>query len=475
MPLFRSHCASTCKSAVLVLLLSLGFSAKTQSYTKDDIHHYIDKWWTTAVEEMEEFGIPASISLAQGILESAAGQSRLARDGNNHFGIKCHRGWEGKKIFHDDDRKGECFRKYRSAAESWTDHSDFLHGRDRYSSLFTLRKTDYKGWAKGLKKAGYATNPRYADLLINLIERYDLSRYDKMGQKEVLASQPDPLEQMNLETPDARATVSAEAFYFNRIRTVQARAGDTPESIAGRYDIKLSWICRYNNMGPSEEFAAGSNVYLQPKRRKGSNKYHIVKAGESMQQISQINGVNLDLLYKRNLVVPGFQPEKGEKIYLRSKRKTPPRNRKAKPNQPESKATTQINSFSSSSRSKIPTAKKKIVQRPEATTPTEAVARKSSTEEATGQKSQNESLSTRTNSRDTSPEKAEKNITVNTTLAKESRPAAVAVASKHTVQPGETLYSLSRRYKTSVDHIRGWNRLDDNNIRIGEELVVGWQ
>ena len=458
---------------MLVLLLGLGLSAKAQSYTKDDIHTYIDKWWTTAVEEMEEFGIPASISLAQGILESAAGQSRLARDGNNHFGIKCHRGWEGKKIFHDDDRKGECFRKYRSAAESWTDHSDFLQGRDRYASLFTLRKTDYKGWAKGLKKAGYATNPRYSDLLINLIEQYNLSQYDKMGKEEILASQPDPLEQMDFETPDTRATVSAEVFYFNRIKTVQARAGDTPESIAGRYDIKLSWICRYNDMGPGDEFAAGSNVYLQPKRRKGSNKYHIVKAGESMQQISQINGVDLDLLYKRNLVVPGFQPEKGEKIYLRSKRKTPPRTRKAESDQPQNKATSRSNPGSSPARSKIPTAKKEVEQRPAAKAPTEAVVEKTPVKES--RQDESESLSTWSNSQDANEKKTEEVVTEKTPPTKEPKAAAVAVANKHTVEPGETLYSLSRKYKTSVEQIRAWNRLDDNNIRIGQELIVGWQ
>ena len=153
----------------------LGFSqSKTESY--------ISKYSSVAVVEMNKYSIPASITLAQGILESGNGESRLAVDGKNHFGIKCHSNWNGKTIIVDDDEKGECFRKYSNVAESYRDHSLFLSERGRYSFLFAYKKSDYKKWAKGLKKAGYATNPKYASLLIDLIEKYQLYNYDKIDQ-----------------------------------------------------------------------------------------------------------------------------------------------------------------------------------------------------------------------------------------------------------------------------------------------------
>ena len=163
------------KKCLFILLLFSSFLAVAQNKTES----YIAKYSSAAVAEMNMYGIPASVTLAQGILESGNGESRLAVDGKNHFGIKCHSNWNGKTIIEDDDEKGECFRKYNKVADSYRDHSLFLAERDRYSFLFEYQKTDYKKWAKGLKKAGYATNPKYPTLLINLIEKYDLSRFDK--------------------------------------------------------------------------------------------------------------------------------------------------------------------------------------------------------------------------------------------------------------------------------------------------------
>ena len=171
------------KKCLLILLLFSSFLAVAQSKTEN----YISKYSSAAVAEMERYGIPASITLAQGILESGNGESRLAVKGKNHFGIKCHSNWNGKTIIEDDDEKGECFRKYSKVSDSYRDHSLFLTERGRYSFLFEYKKTDYKKWAKGLKKAGYATNPKYPKLLIDLIERYDLSRFDKgAGQQKNL-------------------------------------------------------------------------------------------------------------------------------------------------------------------------------------------------------------------------------------------------------------------------------------------------
>jgi len=163
------------KKCLLILFLFSCFLAVSQSKTEA----YIEKYSQIAVDEMNMYNIPASITLAQGILESGNGESRLAVDGKNHFGIKCHSNWNGKTIIEDDDEKGECFRKYNRVSDSYRDHSLFLNERGRYAFLFEYNKTDYKKWAKGLKKAGYATNPKYPTLLINLIEKYDLSRFDK--------------------------------------------------------------------------------------------------------------------------------------------------------------------------------------------------------------------------------------------------------------------------------------------------------
>ena len=147
-------------------------------YTESDIFNYIETYKEIAINKMVEYRIPASITLAQGIFESACGTSRLATEANNHFGIKCHKEWEGDTIKHNDDELQECFRKYLKPEESYNDHSLFLISRPRYAKLFTLDVMDYPGWARGLKTAGYATNPQYADKLISLIERFDLARHD---------------------------------------------------------------------------------------------------------------------------------------------------------------------------------------------------------------------------------------------------------------------------------------------------------
>ena len=165
------------KIYITILFLQLTLVLYGQSYTQADIYNYIDTYASVAVEKMNQHGIPASITLAQGILESGAGQSDLAKFANNHFGIKCHNDWSGQTYHKDDDAKDECFRKYKSPQESFEDHSHFLK-KNRYAELFTLERTDYKAWAKGLKKAGYATNPQYAERLVKIIEDYQLYRFD---------------------------------------------------------------------------------------------------------------------------------------------------------------------------------------------------------------------------------------------------------------------------------------------------------
>ncbi len=267
---------------------------------------------------MSRVGIPASITLAQGCLESNNGNSTLAAKGNNHFGIKCH-DWTDKKIYHDDDARKECFRSYDSPYESYIDHSSFLTTRSRYASLFELKQHDYRGWAKGLKKAGYATSSKYATLLIQIIEDNELYRYDVLVLEGGLGM-----------GTDSTTSVTGHGYHTtrkvlmnNRIEYVLAEPGDTPESLRAELDLYQNEIYRYNNLYKGERLDPGQLIYLQPKRRRAArgNEIHVVKAGQTMYDISQIYGVKIKHIYRMNLMREGEQPLEGAEIYLRRKRR----------------------------------------------------------------------------------------------------------------------------------------------------------
>ncbi len=295
--------------------------------------NYIRKYLDIAVKEKKEYGIPVSITLAQGMLESAYGNSRLARDANNHFGIKCHKEWAGEKIFHDDDAKDECFRKYNNVEESFKDHSIFLSGRDRYNSLFELDITDYKGWAIGLKDAGYATNPRYGDILIKIIERYNLHQYDTLEtQQEVLAKKQKeinfPSEDDNISEGEDFEPIfwnqsGRNIFRNNRVKCTVAKKGDNLGEVASDLETTPKQLRRYNELTRKDTLEPGNFVYLQPKRRRASKEYHIVEEGETMHEISQFYGIKLKHLYKKNLMAQGTEPVVGQKLWLKKKKKDP--------------------------------------------------------------------------------------------------------------------------------------------------------
>ncbi len=275
---------------------------------------YIETYKDDAIREMHRSGIPASITLAQGILESGDGNSPLAVYGKNHFGIKCHKGWSGKSMRLDDDEKNECFRKYNDVYDSYRDHSEFLTTRGRYSFLFDLKITDYKGWAKGLKKAGYATNPKYPQLLIDLIERHKLYEYDSYGKVP-----PKKLRKDRTSTPLAVAKHNRTIKLHNHIKYIVAREGDTFYRITQDFDMNLWQIFKYNDLNKTDVLKVGDIIYLQPKKNKSKEKFHIVKAGETMRDISQLYGVKLKKLYKKNNLIIGTQPNVGDKISLKKK------------------------------------------------------------------------------------------------------------------------------------------------------------
>ena len=288
------------------------------------IAEYIDMWKDLAISEMQRSGIPASIKLAQGILESGFGNSRLAVEGNNHFGIKCH-DWQGERIFHDDDEQGECFRKYGNARESWIDHTEFLMTRSRYAFLFEYSPTDYRRWARGLSRAGYATNPNYPQLLINLIERYHLYQFDT-GVSASRRSTSRRTPGSNVRQVTDGLTFSIEQFPVqtnNRTEFITARAGDTFASLSDELDMMPWQLPRYNDARATDRLQEGQPVYIQPKRRRAErgNETHTVLAGETMYSISQTYAIRLSRLYTLNHMEAGTQPRVGEVLNLRWRRR----------------------------------------------------------------------------------------------------------------------------------------------------------
>jgi LysM repeat protein len=303
-----------------------------------DIIDYINNYKKLAMDEMNRTGIPASITLAQGIHETYAGKSELVLKSNNHFGIKCKDYWTGKKVYHDDDARGECFRKYDDPALSYRDHSDFLKAGERYAFLFKLDPEDYKAWAHGLKKAGYATNPKYAPILIKLIEDYNLEQYTEIAmgkippEAEVIAVNPkpatdepadisafikqqDPL--IEIAPPPAINYPSGE-FTINNTKVIYAKQGTALLAIAQQYDIPLSKLLEYNDMDDEEVLVKNQLIYLQRKRRTGSTDVHIVANGETLHDISQAEAIRLENLLEYNKLQKSVQPAVGEKVYLQA-------------------------------------------------------------------------------------------------------------------------------------------------------------
>ena len=277
---------------------------------------YINQYKDLAIEQMLRYRIPASITLAQGLFESAAGRSDLVRQGNNHFGIKCHTSWMGPKQYHDDDARGECFRVYSDAKESYEDHSQFLARQSRYASLFNLSTSDYKGWARGLKQCGYATNPQYANKLIQIIELYKLHEYDKAKRYDKFMA-----EHSGTDQPINAQGLLHPIHLFNDNYYLYARERDTFKGIGKEVGISWKKLAKYNERDKNDILRKGDIIYLKKKRKKAPKQYkkrpHIVQAGESMYGISQKYGIRLKNLYKMNGLDPDFKIYPGARLRVR--------------------------------------------------------------------------------------------------------------------------------------------------------------
>ena len=315
---------------LFALLSNLVFAQSSETLRK-----YITAFKDIAMEEMQRTGVPASITLAQGIHETGAGTSDLVTRSNNHFGIKCKSEWTGEKVYHDDDARGECFRKYDNPFDSYKDHSDFLRNRPYYTSLFELDPTDYKAWAYGLKKAGYATNPKYAQILIHIIETYNLQDYTliAMGRKKADAENGDiavwtssnAVEEKPTE-PEIQVAVRKTTviypegkFRINETTVIFVPKGTSYLKLADENNISLSRIFEFNELKPSDVSERDGLVYLQRKRKTGASEYHVVAEGETLYDIAQIEGLRLESLLEYNFLKENLQPATGERLYLQGK------------------------------------------------------------------------------------------------------------------------------------------------------------
>lgn len=298
----------------ILFLFLLSLPAGAQLRWNSRYQTYINQYKDLAIAQMLRYNVPASITLAQGLLESNAGMSELATKGNNHFGIKCH-DWTGATTYHDDDASQECFRAYNDVYESYEDHSRFLAKQPRYSSLFKLHRTDYKGWARGLKRCGYATNPTYANSLINIIELYKLQQYDKA----------DKYDQFMVKRSDVKGGSTGKNLHpihiYNKNYYLQARDGDTFKSIAKEVGISSRKLARYNERDKNDVLKQGEMIYLKKKQKRADKAYknrpHKVKQGESMYSIAQYYGIQLKSLYKMNSLTPDYTIKAGDKLHVR--------------------------------------------------------------------------------------------------------------------------------------------------------------
>ena len=329
---------------VWIGLLVIAMRAPAQTSANGVV--YVNTYKALAMAEMQRSGVPAAITLAQGLHETEAGTSDLVKSSNNHFGIKCREDWKGEVVYHDDDRRGECFRSYATAADSYRDHSDFLKLSSRYAFLFTLDPADYEGWAYGLKKAGYATNIRYSQILIKLIKEYNLQQYTLIAMGKMAAADEVVLTMPGLApiTPIAPSssgvTKGADSvkvavqpdvsypegeFTINRTKVVYEPAGTSMLSIAGHYDIPLGRLLDFNDMKEEDVLVKGQLIFLQRKRRTGSIAFHVVREGEDLYSIAQAEGVRLQDLLEMNQLAPEVQPAAGEKVYLQGSAPSRPR------------------------------------------------------------------------------------------------------------------------------------------------------
>ncbi len=395
----------------ILLILFIAFISRTNAQQNPTVLAYIQEYRQLAVDEMLRTGVPAAIKLAQGIHETMAGQSDLVMRSNNHFGIKCKSTWTGDKVYHDDDAAGECFRSYSSASDSYRDHSDFLKSNQRYGFLFKLDPTDYEAWAYGLKKAGYATNIKYSQILIKLIETYNLQDYTliALGKKApsdelLIGIRPPKEDVIEIPVPPVVTNYPSGVFEINHTKVLFAKAGTSLLALADEHRVSLGRLLDYNDITPGEGdlLATDQLIFLQRKKKTGAGLFHIVGSNETLYDIAQAEGIRYGSLLELNHLHPDMEPAPGERLYLKEK----------SPKQP------------------LLAGDKRPKQRSElaytSSRPTDLVQQASF----------------------------------------KQKPV------QHIVREKETLYGISKKYGVSIEQVKEWNRLNTNGLKTGQQLLI---
>ena len=399
------------KLKLSITFLSVLLGSQIFAQSSQVIKSYIETYKDIAIAEMQRTGVPAAITLAQGIHETGAGTSDLVRRSNNHFGIKCKSDWKGESVSHDDDARGECFRKYNDPYESYRDHSDFLKYRPYYTDLFKLDPTDYEGWAYGLKKAGYATNPKYPQILIKLIKDYNLQDYTMIAlnketrdelvwasNKEESASDEEAKTELNEPVEDLalRTKYPSGVFKINETKVVLVYKGTSFLKIAEEHKLNLSRLFEFNDMKPVDVAERDQLIYLQRKRKTGANEFHLVAEGETLHSIAQTEAIRIEMLAEYNLLELHMHPATGEKLHLRSRAGSMP---------------------------KLKEEKKRVAEMPAA-------------------------------------KNGIKNVENETSFV------------WHVVQAKETVYSISKKYLVAIDDLMKWNELETTGLRTGQKIRI---
>ena len=396
---------------LFILVACVSLSVCAQQLTPKQ---YVEKYKDLAIREMKRMGVPAAVTLAQGLLETENGNSDLVKKSNNHFGIKCKSSWTSAAVTHDDDAIGECFRSYKDAEASYRDHSNYLRGNDRYGFLFTLNPTDYKGWARGLRKAGYATNPKYPEILIKNIEQYNLQQYSLEAGSDVpkiatpeenRAAAADEASTQNAQ-PTSNSNVEVSANLHSTLQSINghkcyvAKKGTSLLAIATAYEIDLSKLLEYNDLETDGILSADQLIFLQRKSKTGEKDYYLVQHQETLYDIAQKNGIQLKYLLAYNQLSDKATVQSGSKLYLSATRETQQAN---------------------------------VI----------------------------------------------KEAAVKTTMAAApiavSKPVVKNVVSGsriHEVQVKEGLYGIAKKYQVTVQQLRDWNNLNNDNLKIGQQLIV---
>jgi len=424
----------------MVMLFATSYVFAQSKELAPQIIQYIETYRGIAQEEMLRSGIPASITLAQGIHESNIGKSVLATDAKNHFGIKCHKEWVGPTYTYDDDAIGECFRVYNNAEHSYRDHSDFLTSRSRYAGLFTLDRKDYKGWATGLKAAGYATNPKYPEILVRLIEEYKLQVYDDFNNATYVTKKIEKKVEVSVAKvePETPTVIDLQTMgSHNGISCVVLERKATPAEVAAKYIVALDDLLSYNEMEEGDIFRENDRVYFAHKKKVDETDFHTAEQGESMWTISQKHGIKLHKLYEKNRMKMNDQPVAGETIYLQAKRET------------------EVKTMSYEAFLKAKEQPRNVVN---------AVIEKPTFNE--------EKIVT------ASAEKIYQPITSKVAVASNISDMGIDfenanITRYYEVQPKETLYAIARMFNVSVGQLSDWNNLNGTDIKVGQQLIVG--